>query len=82
MAAVVAGIWYLVAANAVVASSYTMSDAEDARDQRLQDVEALRAAIAATASSETLETRARELGFTPVRSPLYLAVPGTTVARR
>lgn len=77
-----AGLWYLVAANAVVASSYAMSDAGEVRDQKLREVEALRASIAAAGASEALEARARELGFTAVRNPFYLAVPGTTVARR
>lgn len=75
-------LWYLAAANAVVATSYKFSDTEIKRTELSQSVEALRASLAAASAPETIEQKAEALGFSPVKSPSYLAIPGTAVARR
>lgn len=76
------GLWYLIAANAVVAESYRLSDTEAKKTELSQNIEALRASLAAASAPDTIESKAEALGFAPVTSPVYLAIPGTAVAQR
>lgn len=78
----VLGLWYLIAANAVVASSYRLSDTLEEKSDLARTMDTLKANIAATTNPQALEARAQELGFKPVTRPSYLPVPGTSVARR
>jgi hypothetical protein len=80
--AVVAVLWYLAAANTVVAMSYRVSEYEGNRTELLRELETLRSRIATTASPDRVEERALQLGFEEVSKPLYLPIPGDTVARR
>ena len=75
-------LWYLLSANAVVSTSYRLSDTIGKREALMGEIETLRATIVLVTKPEALEERARELGFRPVRDPIYLAVPGTTIAVR
>ena len=79
----VAGIlWYILSVNAVIAAGYQVSDAVAQKEAVQADLEALQASIVNVSRPEELESRAKELGFQPVRNPSYLAVPGDVVARR
>jgi len=75
-------LWYLVVANAVVAMSYRVSEGSAQQTEILRHIEALRGNIASASSPERVEERARALGFEEVNKPVYLAIPGTSVARR
>jgi hypothetical protein len=79
---IVVAAWYLFAANAVIAESYRLSDAKEKRDAIAREVETLRAQTLAASAPEALEAKAKALGFVPIDRASYLAVPGTTVARR
>lgn len=75
-------LWYAVAANALIATSYRYSDLSYERAALSQELEAFRAVQVQASSPEMLEIKAQELGFLKIEKALYLAVPGTVVAQR
>lgn len=75
-------VWYAVAANTLIATSYHYSDLSYSRDSLQQELEAFHAVLVQVSSPEMLEIKAQELGFSKIEKAAYLAVPGTVVAQR
>lgn len=76
------GIWYAVAANAVVSASYRYYDALTQQQEIAREVEMLRVKTAQALAPEAMETKALKAGFSQIVKPEYLSLPGTLVAQR
>lgn len=81
-ALVLAIAWYVLATNAYVAKQYDISDSTYIREDLAAEIEHVQTRLAAVATPEALEAHASELGFVRIANPRYLAVPGSTVAKR